>query len=567
MSRSSFRFFLTLFLVFVSTKAFAEYFYIKNYSSEIYIHKNSIIDIREKIKVHFNFPRHGIYRLIPYEYEYANTNSLQKKKVLVRLHIFNIETPGFKHKIYYKNGNVVIKIGNPNVYLRNDVNYIISYSIYGALRFFKDGSRLLLNVIGTKWKIPINSSSFEIVLPKLKNYSKIRYVLYSGYLGSKNKENSTTFEEGILSCTIDHKLLPHQGVTVSMTFPKGYLTKSGFILQMKLFIYENRAFFLPLFVFIALLAVWLIIGKDEKSTIMTYYKPPEGVTPAEAGLLIDDKIDNRDLISLIYYWASKGYLGIEETESKTSLFKKKDFILKKLKDLPEDAKEFELIIFKGLFPGRIRAVRISTLKDKFYKTISYAKESLNRYIKDKEVYEKGTRGLSGFLMMSSIFILGYAFTKTAQDTKSFTALLLTAVIVFIFGKIMPKKTQEGLEEYAAIKGFKEFMDKVEEKRLKKLLNEDPEYFYNTLAYAISFGEHKKWASKFSDLVSEPPRWYVGQTNYINGNFSIFTFVDLVNNSIVSIAEALGSLPSASEGGGGGVSGTGTGAGGGGGSSW
>ena len=567
MLRLSFRFFLTLFLVLISTKAFAEYFYIKNYSSEIYIHKNSIIDIRETIKVHFNYPRHGIYRFIPYEYEYTNTNSSKKKRVLVRLHIFNIETPGFKNKIYYKNGNVVIRIGNPNIYLRNDVNYIISYSIDGAIRFFKNSSLFLLNVIGTKWKVPINSSSFEIVLPKLKDYSKIRYAIYSGYPGSKNKESNVTFENGILSCTINRKLLPHQGVTVFIAFPKGYLTKSGVVLQMKLFIYENRVFFLPLFVFIALLAVWLIIGKDEKAAIMTYYKPPEGVTPAEAGLLIDDKIDNRDLISLIYYWASKGYLEIEETESKTSLFKKKDFILKKLKDLPEDAKEFELIIFKGLFPGMIRTVRISTLKDKFYKTMSYAKESLNRYIKGKKVYERGTRGLSAFLMISSIFILGYAFTKTAQDTKSFIALLLTAIIVFIFGKIMPKKTKKGLEAYAAIRGFKEFMDKVEENRLKKLLDEDPEYFYNTLAYAISFGEHKKWASKFSALVSEPPRWYVGQTNYINGSFSTYAFVDLINNSVVSIAEALGSLPSSSEGGGGGVSGAGTGAGGGGGGSW
>ncbi len=567
MSRLSFRFFLTLFLVLISTKAFAEFFYIKNYSSKIYIHKNSIIDVRETIKVHFNYPRHGIYRFIPYEYEYTNTNSSKKKRVLVRLHIFNIETPGFKNKIYYKNGNVVIRIGNPNIYLRNDVNYIISYSIDGAIRFFKNSSLFLLNVIGTKWKVPINGSSFEIVLPKLKDYSKIRYTIYSGYPGSKNKESNVTFENGILSCTINRKLLPHQGVTVFIAFPKGYLTKSGVILQMKLFIYENRVFFLPLFVFIALLAVWLIIGKDEKAAVMTYYKPPEGVTSAEAGLLIDDKIDNRDLISLIYYWASKGYLEIEETESKTSLFKKKDFILKKLKDLPEDAKEFELIIFKGLFPGMIRTVRISTLKDKFYKTMSYAKESLNRYIKGKKVYERGTRGLSAFLMMSSIFILGYAFTKTAQDTKSFIALLLTAIIVFIFGKIMPKKTKKGLEEYAAIRGFKEFMDKVEENRLKKLLDEDPEYFYNTLAYAISFGEHKKWASKFSALVSEPPRWYVGQTNYINGSFSTYAFVDLINNSVVSIAEALGSLPSSSEGGGGGVSGAGTGAGGGGGGSW
>jgi len=111
MLRSNFRFFLTLFAILVSAKAFAGPFYIKNYSSEIYIHKNSIIDVRETIKIHFNSPRHGIYRFIPYKYEHINTKSLKKKKVIVKLHIFNIETPGFKNRIYYKNGNVVIKIG------------------------------------------------------------------------------------------------------------------------------------------------------------------------------------------------------------------------------------------------------------------------------------------------------------------------------------------------------------------------------------------------------------------------------------------------------------------------
>jgi len=70
------------------------------------------------------------------------------------------------------------------------------------------------------------------------------------------------------------------------------------------------------------------------------------------------------------------------------------------------------------------------------------------------------------------------------------------------------------------------------------------------------------------LVSEPPRWYAGHKTYINSTFSTYAFVDLINDSVVSIAEALGSSHSSdSEGGGNIGSGVGSGTGGGGGGSW
>jgi len=47
---------------------------------------------------------------------------------------------------------------------------------------------------------------------------------------------------------------------------------------------------------------------------------PDNITSAEAGFFIDDKTDNRDLLSLIFYWAAKGCIEIEETEKKWSNF-------------------------------------------------------------------------------------------------------------------------------------------------------------------------------------------------------------------------------------------------------
>jgi hypothetical protein len=46
-----------------------------------------------------------------------------------------------------------------------------------------------------------------------------------------------------------------------------------------------------------------------------FYPPPE-LTSADIGYIFDNQVDTKDITSLILYWASKGYLAIEETMEK-----------------------------------------------------------------------------------------------------------------------------------------------------------------------------------------------------------------------------------------------------------
>ena len=60
---------------------------------------------------------------------------------------------------------------------------------------------------------------------------------------------------------------------------------------------------------------------------MTPY-PPQGMTPAEVGYVLDGTADKKDLISMILYFAEQGYLTIEQTN-------KKKFTLHKQCDIPQ----------------------------------------------------------------------------------------------------------------------------------------------------------------------------------------------------------------------------------------
>ncbi|WP_022670233.1 DUF2207 domain-containing protein [Hippea alviniae] len=560
---------IVLFITFVPISSKAEYFYIKDYHVNLYIHKDAVIDVEETIKVHFLQPRHGIIRKIPYKYRVSDSakKHFRTSGDYYEISIYNVKVENFKYSTRKRGKYLYIKIGDRLKYVNGDVVYKISYTINGAINFFKDHSELYYNVIGVEWPVKIEKASFDIMLPTTLPKSEIKYLVFSGTYGSTHKEEAT-YSDGILSCELMHQLKPRNGLTVVLWMPKGYLKKS-FAGSIKLFLLNNKIFALPIFTFLILFLIWYYKGKDEKIPIMARYKPPENITPAEAGVLINDRIDNHDLIALIFWWANKGYLEIEETTKKSALFKKKDIVLIKKKDLPDDAEEYEKVIFNGLFPTKnVNAVRVSSLRNKFYKTMELAKDMLDERIKEDNLYTKGSRGIGITLIFISMIMLGFAGINFFDfNLSSAFAFLITAIICFVFGRIMPQKTSVGLKKYSAIKGFKEFMDRAEKDRLKRLLDENPNYFFDTLAYAVAFGDLKKWAEKFKDLNIQPPNWY--RSDHFH-TFSVMSFADTIDHNLSTMATEFTSSPSGSgssgfSGGGGGFSGGGMG--GGGGSSW
>ena len=46
------------------------------------------------------------------------------------------------------------------------------------------------------------------------------------------------------------------------------------------------------------------------------------------------------------------------------------------------------------------------------------------------------------------------------------------------------------------------------------MNENPEYFYDVLPYAMVFGLEEKWGKKFEGLLTTQPDWYVGPGYYM-----------------------------------------------------
>jgi uncharacterized membrane protein len=138
---------------------------------------------------------------------------------------------------------------------------------------------------------------------------------------------------------------------------------------------------------------------------------------------------------------------------------------------------------------------------------------------------------------------------------------LCALIVILFGRIMPARTVTGARTMEKVLGFEEFLRRVEGERFASIVK-TPEMFERFLPYAMAFGVEGQWARAFQNIYREPPTWYVG-ANPTGFNASGFSsrLADLSTHA----GSALSSSPRSSGGSGfsGGSSGGGSGGGGGG----
>jgi hypothetical protein len=79
----------------------------------------------------------------------------------------------------------------------------------------------------------------------------------------------------------------------------------------------------------------------------------------------------------------------------------------------------------------------------------------------------------------------------------------STLIMFVFAQIMPARTIAGARAREATLGFREFLGRVDEERMKKMIT-SPQTFERFLPFAMAFGVADKWAKAFEDMYREPP---------------------------------------------------------------
>ena len=565
MSRSTTLILLVLTFLCFSFPAGARAEAVKNFHSEISINRDGTIVVREDIEYDFEYAeRHGIYRDIPYNYDFGY------KRYSIKLDVKSVTDFNgnpYKYEVSSSGGNIHIRIGDPDTTVTGVRGYRIEYTVRGAIAFLEDHDELYWNVTGDEWRVSIMRASAEVSFDGLAS-DGVEAECYTGVRGSTDKECNYKITAGKVNFLATSSLWAGQGLTIVVGLPKGSIEEPSPMTKAVWFLTDNWYFGLPLLTFFVITYIWSTRGRDPKGkgVITVMYEPPKGLTPAEAGTLIDERADILDITSTIIDLAVRGYLRIEETEStKFYFFTDRDYRLIKTRDPGQgDLKSHEEKIFSGIFKGREK-VLVSDLRDKFYTELPPIKKALYGELVGKKYFPADPEKVKGIYKWIGIIILILAFVLFSNFLLKIS-IALSGLIILISSRYMPRKTREGALRNEELLGFREFIDRAEKDRIEALAKNDPTLFDRILPFALVFGLEDKWADAFRDMYREPPSWY-SSPNYRN-SFSPNMFVSDLGRSLGVMSSSLSSTPRKSGGsglGGGGSSGGGFGGGGGG--SW
>ena len=563
-----------------ATPAAARSMVIESFDVEIEVKPDASLLVTETIRPRFIGAWNGMYRTIPVEYR--TTRGFNYSLLLDVLGVTDERGNPLRREVRRERHYKKIKIWVPQA---QDVTrtVVLRYRVQNGLKFFEDHDELYWNVTGDEWDFPIERATASIFLPSGAN--GVRATAFTGAYGSREKNADVAIERNEIHMQMRRPLGFREGLTAVIGWDKGLVREPGLLLHSIFFLRSNWPLSIPVLVFAVMFSLWRTRGRDPRRRPITVrYEPPEGLSPAEVGTVIDNSPDMRDITASLVDLAIRGYLRIEEKQQEEGLFSLwsgNRYVFHRLKPAEEwkDLKPHERELLGGVFTSGIRQeVDLSELENEFYKFLSDIRDDLFNQLSERGYYTSRPDRvrqlyLGAAVVMVLLSVVGAGLGSSILGIAWLTCLvagLASAAIVAGFGWFMPARTFSGARVFEEVRGFEEFLSRVETDSFKRVPR-TPETFEKYLPFAMALGVERKWARAFDDIYRQPPNWYQG-TNF--QSFRCGSFVNDLGRMSTRAASVLTSAPRSVGGsgfssgggssGGGGFSGGGFGGGGGGG---
>src|SRR6266403_6381581 len=565
--------FLAVFSLFVSA-AGARELRIEKFDSEIVVSPKGTIDVTETIQVQFIGSWKGLYREIPIEYvtpQGLNYTLFLNVKRVTDGSGSSLKFESSRERHYRK-----LKIYVPEAQ-DSHRTIIIEYSVSDALRFFEDHDELYWNVTGDEWDVPIQAASARVLLPE--GATGIRVNVFTGAYGSRAQQADSEIVGNGVEVRRRQPLGYHEGLTIAVAFDKGIVHEPTALDKASLFLRSNWPLGLPFIVFVIMFYLWWTRGRDPRlRPIAAQYEPPDQLTPGEAGALVDNSADMRDITASIVDLAVRGYIVIEEhqRDQMLGLMHSKDynFMVKKERAEWSKLKPHEQALLEGLFVTGTagESVSMSSLENHFYTNLPGIRSNIFDSLVAQGYYTRRPDSVRSAYIAAGVVVgllMVFGGVKIASNLGMapltfIAAGILTGAIVCGLGWFMPAHTEQGTRALEGVLGFEDFLVHVESDRFNRTIK-TPEMFEKFLPFAMALGVEKNWSRAFQGILTQPPQWYRGSS--YGSNFYPMMFTNDLGNMSSRASSVMTSAPRSSGGSGfsgGGSSGGGFGGGGGGG---
>lgn len=586
-----------LFFFSVTTANAAADYRITNFNSDIQIRQNTQLHITETIEVNFTVPKHGIFREIPVIYRSPG------KTIHSRLKVISVKDEFGKDYTYSIHGSgdaQQIKIGDPDSTLTGPHIYTISYTVENILQRFENHIELFWNVAGSNWDVPIDQANAVIHSP----YAQvIRSECFTGRIGNTLSDCQISPSGDVWEVSTTDYIAP--GHDLTLVFGLDTVNQLDFPSPESVF-WKDEGLWIILEILPAIFfaLAWFLHGRDYKFAsdnvyfqeqgslqalvpvfgrehLPLVYAPIEGLTPSEAGTILDLKVDLADLVAEISELARLKFIRIIKiSKDRLLLPDKTDYLFVRDPKVPQiSLKSHQQFLLDSLFAASYKApisqlekylskkeildsdtALVSKMKGKFYTDLNEFRDKLYTNLTAEGFFTSRPDhvkigGIVAAVVISAILMIFANANSLSQIIWPIG--LASGLVAVIFGSRLGRRTAKGHAYYRQLVGLKYFVGKG---KWRYEIHEKHLFLEEILPLAISLGVINKLSSDMKDLQLEPPK-YMGNLAYADfGSFGS------------TVGKAMALTPSGSSGGWSGGSGfsggsSGGGFGGGGGGSW
>jgi len=381
------------------------------------------------------------------------------------------------------------------------------YRVHRGMRAFPDRDELYWNVTGNEWNAWIRQADASVTVAG--GAPAIAARAWTGNAGTRGRDDGDERAGAQLRFWTTRPLGPREGFTILVAWPPGTIARPA---PWRRAVEEHWPLAFPLLTLLVVGLAWRAHGRDPwlNRSVKPEYAPPGGLSPAEAGTLLDQQAQPREVIATLVDLAVRGYLEIEPVDGDSS-----DFTVRRVQPLwgGRDLAPLERAILQRIF-GEDLTLHERTLselredsryvfepiRDEIYRAMVAA-----RLFPASPFWVRQAWAAAGVVVL---FAAGVLFVKAERFGTFGPTLPLASgasgAILLVASRFMPRRTARGSRLLVHLRGFREFLQRAEKDRLERL---PPDTLHRWLPWAIALGVSQRWIRSFDGLSVQAPPWF------------------------------------------------------------
>ena len=383
------------------------------------------------------------------------------------------------------------------------------------------------------FEFPVQSVTLAVTLPEtIEGRPQFKSTYYQADI---DKLLSVTVSSNMITGQITQQLKDHETLSMTMVVPESMFD------GVDTYVRKGNPETVPMLVCAALaLLYWLIFLRGAPLLRQRRNSPPDGITAGELGVRLTQS--GADLTAMVFSWAQMGYILIQlDDRGRVWLHKKMD--------MGNERTAFEVKTFNALFGRRDIAEgtgkRFAELSRHLMK-LNPSRKALNHPKCGNPLIFRGLMcavsavcgvcyamnftGLRAMQVILAIFLAAVGAVAAwliqagmyrihLRDKTRLWLSIGVAVLWFLLGLwagvwligllcalgqllagLMAayggRRTELGRQNAGQILGLHQYLRKADRAELKRIQENDPEYFYNLLPYALALGVESTFAGRF-----------------------------------------------------------------------